>query len=310
MRDGSQVTDLAAVRWVDVRVPSSTMTLLAGLIGSLLTVVLITFPGWSLTDSEGTFLESSSGTVWLVLLAGEGLLCGVLIIPMWGLARLLWRSTARGWRAVGASVIAFGIVVLPTVVTGYFGPSFDSPLRDDRAKLFVFSVAAASNPVLATFGISVLNTIATFGPWGGDGDAGPEQVQLIRLERVRELLDMYVMVIGVTIAMAVLATAALRSALVEPPPQALVWAYAAFFSLMLAVVYGSTLITTRLKSHHVVDHFHRLPDPTHPLYQATTVLRGELYRRLRLDESPLATIKIALGIAAPLLAAIPAALLG
>jgi hypothetical protein len=310
MGAGSQVTDLAAVRWVDVRVPSSIMTLIAGLIGSFLTVFLITYPGWSLTDSEQEFLESSSGSVWLVLLAAEGLLCGILIIPMWRLARLLWRSTERSWRAVGASIVAFGVVVTPTVVTGFFGKSFDSPLRDDQLKLFTFSVAAAFNPVLAAFGISVLDSIVIDRSWGGDGDAGPERLQLISLERVRELLDMYLLVIGATIALAVLATAALRSALVDPPSQALVWAYAAFYSLLLAVLYGSTLVKSRLKSRHVIDHFHPLPDPSHPLYQPTTALRGELYRRLRLSESPLATIKVALGIVAPLLGAIPAALLG
>lgn len=185
-RRSNGYADLAGVRWAEFSAPSSAVSLCAGLIGASAAATLVTLPTWALTDVEQRFFESASGTAWLVMIASEGLLWGVLLIPMIRLARLLWDvldGSRERWRAVDTSVVVLGIVLAPTIVTTA-GHSFASPVRADGIKLLVFTFAGAAIAAIGLFGIGARNGIVSFGAWGSDSSAPSEKVQLARLERV------------------------------------------------------------------------------------------------------------------------------
>lgn len=95
----------------------------------------------------------------------------------------------------------------------------------------------------------------------------------------------------------------------NPPSTTLVWVYAAYLSLMLALDYLTTATTTIARARDVIDAFHELPNPTDHRYETIRQTRLALELRLRIREPRLGTVKVALAILAPLLGALPTRLL-
>jgi len=118
----------------------------------------------------------------------------------------------------------------------------------------------------------------------------------------------FLWILGIMVSLATLATASLRNALtaIDPAlddkfPEALVWIYGAYYSVLLLVIYLPAYNARLIAGEKILDRYLLLPLPNHHDWASIYTKRKQLAEYLGLEESIVDSLQTILPILAPLI---------
>jgi hypothetical protein len=223
-----------SVKWKPGR-PLALMGLtLAGAAGG---AVLLLWDSRS-TQVSKDFIDTPEASVWVLANAALTAYWALIVGPLW-LTWLSVRGHVRGmWAWLGivvASALFLFLILLP-VIARLVSEQGDFPLAHAQLKSAILTLLGAAVALPGVMSIWLLDAAAEKRPESG-GDALDRLKELLLLRR--QLLSLASRLAG-TIALATLASGALRNALKDGPasfPNYLVFVYGAYFTALFALLY-------------------------------------------------------------------------
>jgi hypothetical protein len=296
----------------------------------------VTGPPWArdaFDDPEtSAFVGQSETVLWLVMASAQAALWLVLLYPAVAVVRELRLDRDASVRGTWAGValmrlIAVGFVAVAASVHGV------DELPHDAAKFVCFVALGFVTSACAVVGLWQVHR-ALQGLTSQGGDHGEERVMrlLVRYDsrasnpiggllHLHELMHRALLVLGTALAGGILATGALRNALVAWDnrdgsgsqdaafPLEHLLAYGLFFSVLLALIYAPVYSRYLKVGNTVLDGYTKLPAPGEAEWSDTLDQRTKLRDFLHLDVSPTANFQAAVAILAPLTSSLFAVLL-
>ena len=212
----------------------------------------VLYVDWPFPDEADPYTSTSEYALWLFLFAAQMALWALALLPLAASLGALWRFGKSNWRGVGVSTFFFALPLLAMAVGARFiGTSFPEinyPLPSHGVKLTAIAVIGSAIAITGALGMALvhagLSRIARDHLCSEDirNQAIPDVLLL------REHLQRLLAIEGVIIGAAVLATAALRNAVLaygEKPgaettafPQEYVLVFGAAFSALLALLWA------------------------------------------------------------------------
>jgi hypothetical protein len=316
-----------------------------------------TGPPWSddaFDASEASAFVSQDETVlWLVMLSAQTGLWLLLFYPAFSLERELKADGADSFKGAWIGIllmliIAGGFVAVAASVHGVHAlPGF-------LPKFIVLTVLGFATCVFAVVGLwrirgalgeppggadstNTGNVPAQGGSAGKNDSARQEDLPLCKLARfdrspaptpiggllrLHELLHRALLVLGTVLAAGILATGALRNALItwdnrdmpgavddDAFPLEHLLAYGIFFSALLALIYVPVYTYYLRAGQRVLQRYAKLPGAGDPNWSTAIEQRNQLRDLLHLDVTPTANFQAGVAILAPLTSSLLAVLL-
>jgi len=272
--------------------------------GFLLGLGIMYFRAWSDPDSKN-FVQSSSGSLWIFLIAAQVAFWAVVAIPLWSGLRTLhsaFRDLLSDSRL--QSLLFAGILVALLSVAPRVLPRIDDPLLYHTWKIALISamgVLVVGVPALVgMFWVRVVaDSVARQEP---DRD-GAEYIYL------RESLQRLLRVVGAAIGLSTLSTGTLQQALVQnsggsrafPSELVLLWGAGATVLVMLA--YVPAYLSLRGLGHGLIARLLPMPALGSSAWFDWDAKRKSLSAFLQLHQNLLDRLQSGIFILAPLLSA-------
>jgi len=259
-----------------------------------------------------TFTHSGEFRLWLFLIAAQTALwaigAAVLLAPQvrHPLDGLL--SVARG--SVAASVLFAAVPLAGFVVYASLRSTLRYPLPDHQWKILVLSLIGAAVALLGVAELALVKVALQNEPAGGT---------LADIERyldLRTLLQRVLAVEGAILGAAILASGALRNAVVaytkvqSSYPREYVLLYGAYFTLLLALLYAPVYLRLLEVGRANVDAACKPEEPASPAWLPAYEKRKKLEEHLQLEVATSASFRAGIAILAPLASALVGLLLG
>jgi hypothetical protein len=261
--------------WAELSQPDPwTVFLIALVAGPLLVWVVLFIPHWTLHFGTTThaFTRTGQFKLWVGLLMLESGIWALALVPLCNFVRSHWQY--RNSRSVG-SVLAVLITLSAVLVGVTFGePARRYPLPAHAAKLIAIQLVGFAVALVGVAAMALINSELR------QVDAEELNTKLeVReaaagLVRLRAEIQQLLLIEGVIIGAAVLATAGLRNAILawskhpNPPfPAGDVLAYGAAFSIVLALFWGPIFIRSNAVASSIRDRAMRGRDTDSPFLQ-------------------------------------------
>jgi hypothetical protein len=247
------------------------------------------------------FLVTASVVVWLVLgVLGARMLRDREAVP----GGTSWRWIVRG--APGYFAAVYGAVVFPLVFMGLTGLGNTTILAGQQWKNVVLHLAGA----VAIFPLLVVIKQIEL---HADDDAAwsPGADAIERIARLRRSLHIATAALGAIVALAVIATGALRDAVlgagVAAVPDTLVLVYGAWYTAVVAAIYLPAFWAIERRATRVLDDVAPLPDPdaaTAQTFSERVAFRAEVAQQLGLDGNARENLEGLVVVMSPLIGAV------
>jgi hypothetical protein len=282
------------------------------------------------TQAEWKFVKRDQTILWLFLLCAQTALWATLLGPIMRTLRELrpWHRRTTALLGAGGFIIAFGVLYVATRALG----TPDYPLPGHAIKLTLLTSLAGIVAYLGALGIWRVDRAATdlalyasalHEPTGERPAAtGRGNQRLIdRYLDLRNALDRLLIYMGAIVSAAVLATGALRNAVIswhtnshipsnEIFSQEHVLVYGLFLSGLLALVYLPPYQRLRALGIRLRDALCPPLWPPNPDWRARAEERATLGDLLRLEVTGTASLRAGIAILAPLASSLVSRLLG
>jgi hypothetical protein len=277
--------------------PARETLLLAGLAvaGAGLVAVVLRIEGWvDYTPSAPakSFDNEAGWSLWLVLLAAQGALWGIL------LPSLLRSHAALGARPSRRDlVVALAPLVALSVAVDVARSrnTIDSPLPHHFAKVTVLTWLGTAVALVAVAGIVRVGRAAWAFELGSGGAAALE-----RYVQLRASLRQFLVSAGAVVAGAVLAAGALQQALGKQGHPEVAFAYGIFLSALLAAAYAPAFAQLQRAGERVLDAIEPPPAAGEPDWPLGSERRRQLRSFLDLDIDFLQSLRVGVALLAPL----------
>jgi hypothetical protein len=212
----------------------------------------VLYVDWPFPDEARAFTSSGPYALWLFLFAAQTALWALALLPLTASLTALWRFGENNWRGVivstGSVALALLLIAVGTRFISTSFPEINYPLPSHGAKLTVIAVIGSAIAIAGGLGMALVHAgLAQI----AREDLCSEDVRNRAIPDVlvlREHLQRLLAIEGVIIGAAVLATAALRNAVLaygEKPdaettafPPEYVLVYGAAFSALLALLWA------------------------------------------------------------------------
>jgi hypothetical protein len=277
--------------------------------------------GWGSDRDSGAKDGSRELAIWQLLITAQVVVWAVLagvglkMMRELGARAKEWLArTSSEWRVRWRNetawfvLFSYGAVAILFVVGGFArlrGPYLMSG-QDWKMPLLHVLAFAAAYPffvVLKRVQLSATEEAA----WSHQ----PKAEEIERLRLLRERLGSATASLGVIIALAVIATGALRNAVeasgLNPAPGTLVLVYGAWFTGILAAIYLYVFTAVEKRARCLMERAAPLPDPklaAADSFAASTKLRGELSGELELGGDPRKNLEGLIAVLSPLAGAL------
>jgi hypothetical protein len=277
------------------------------------------------------FRESGEFRMWVFLIVAQTALWAVAATVL--LAPEMRRPLAGLWPEaripVAASVIATGVPLVSIVAVASLSSSIEYPLPAHQWKVFALSLIGAAVALVGVAELALVKfALQHDSPRGGTAE------DIKRYLALRTLLQRVLAIEGAIIGAAVLATGALRNAVVayNPSlakfikynpgfaqthhlhtsafPRELVLMYGAFFTLLLALLYAPVYFRLLEVGRANVDRACKAEEPASAAWLPAYEKRKKLEEHLQLEIATSASFRAGVAILTPLAGALVALLLG
>jgi hypothetical protein len=273
------------------------------------------------TPGSVAFVNSPDFLIWMFLISVVTALCALLPFPLFKALKELKPDFRGRWIEIVAAtlliVILFWIPFLLADVFRYLNLTdafFDDfPLAHHKLKIRVVSLLAfVTTAIPASAGIVVINSVLVSTTPGRDSS----DLTLSKYKTYNRLLNLFLAALGAMVGLLILATGALRNALltwdIEPSeyPAGLVLAWGLYNTFILALLYVPASQVLLTKGRELCNS--RCPVPLSDTQNLESALsaRKALEEELQLNISPQDRLKTGMVIAAPLLSGILSSLVG
>jgi hypothetical protein len=232
----------------------------------------VLYVDWPFPDEADAFTSTGEYGLWLFLLAAQTALWALALLPLAASLRAVWRFGERNWRVIastGSLALALLLIAVGTRFVSTSFPEINYPLPSHGVKLTVIAIIGSAIAIAGGLGMALVHAGLRQITRNDVGSDTARDKAIKDLFLLREHLERLLAIEGAIIGAAVLATAALRNAVLAygekveteatsfPPEYVLI--YGAAFSILLALVWApiySLLITVsgRLRDAAVGEH--------------------------------------------------------
>jgi hypothetical protein len=232
--------------------PGPAAVLVIGLFGGAVGAAVI-YIDWPFPQSADPFTKTGPFFLWLFLLCAQTALWALALIPIVESLRVLWRFGESNWGRVALSAGSLALALLLVSVAGWRVREafpYEFPLPYGQEKLRMMAAIGGAVAISAGLGMALVHAGLTRLARDDVSSEDARDQGISDLLLLREHLQRLLAIEGAIIGAAVLATAALRNAVLaysstQPFPRELVLMYGGAFSIVLALfwapIYGLLL---------------------------------------------------------------------
>jgi hypothetical protein len=279
-----------------------------GVGGGLLGLAIIFCDYWW-SKPPGSYTGTGEFKLWLFLSVVQPAIWGAALVPLWSILRSLRQHWAPNKREIVATSAVFAALVLSFIVGSTSLSPIPNPLPHFQAKLLVLSLLAAAVGIAGAVGISLVHAALE----GFAGREGSAETLLADYLRLREQLRRLLAIEGIIIGAAVLASGALRHAVLSYAPSAnvhflepgmfppeYILIYGAYFSGLLVLLYAPTFNRFLAVGRALRDRYASLGPPDSEGWSAAYDRRRKLEDLLELGMTTTGSFRTGVAIFAPL----------
>jgi hypothetical protein len=267
------------------------------------TLILINFPG---SEDSRKFVSHEEAKLWMILLALQPAFWAAVTGYAWTMARHYLPRRRQELKRIAASVTVIGVLSIGlSFAARLAGMSFNAPLWGAAWKIQALTAAGGFLVGLP----SLLGILGVQAFAARNLGASIQDSDIEGFVELRDDLNRFLALLGATIGLAVLATGALRNAVLAfnpgaPPPAEIVLAYGGFLTLLVAFAYAPanhTLIRLGLRIRDVL--LPERPPPKDPGFGEWYMTRKNLTELLQLEIGTFQRLQTGILILSPLLSA-------
>ena len=276
-------------------------TLLLGSFGAAIGVVVVLFNAKA--PLSEAFISTPEFVIWQLLICSQTAFLAMAIGPLVAvLQQLKTYSRKHKWKLVLSGIIITILFWIPSLVRVLYISDIQWPLANQMLRLSIIILIAYVPTLMATTGIWLVQVAF-------QSLSQLEGAELIPIY-LQHLKNMggFLWILGIMVSLATLATASLRNALIaiDPAlddkfPEALVWVYGAYYSVLLLVIYLPAYNARLIAGEKILDRYLLLPLPNHDDWISFYAKRKQLEEYLGLEESIMGNLHTLLPILAPLI---------
>jgi hypothetical protein len=287
---------------------------LLSVLGFIFAIGLLLFQATT-TEASQAFIRTGEFAVWLFLI---GVSCVVMFTSLFILAgdlRKLWKYSRSNRLDLGISTLLVTLLYLvPILFTRISaGSPADFPLVYHGEKISIlYALGYICTIIPGVFGIWLIRQ----GLLDEIRDIQPAAEYLRRYDFFREMLQRFIMILGILVTLVTLNTAALRDAVIAVGgatearfPVIAVLTYGAYFTLMLLIIYLPTYNTLLEAGRRIRDVYAPIPEPNEENWDKVMARRKTLEESLQLHLSAQQHLQTSVFILAPLISGIFSVLL-
>jgi hypothetical protein len=275
--------------------------LFLGLFGAAIGVVVVLVN--SRSPISEAFISTPEFVIWLLLICSQTAFLAMAIGPMVTvLQQLKTYSSIHKWNLALSGIIITILFWIPSLVRVLYISDIQWPIANQTLRLSIIILIAYVPTLMATVGIWLIQVAFQSISHFESGDLIPKYLQ--HLKNMRGFLA----ILGIMVSLATLATASLRNALiavdltvVDKFPEALVWIYGAYYSVLLLLIYLPAYNAGLIAGEEILDRYLLLPLPIHEDWTSIYTKRTQLAEYLGLEESIGDSLHTLLPILAPLI---------
>jgi hypothetical protein len=212
----------------------------------------VLYVDWPFPDKADAFTSTGEYALWLFLFAAQTALWALAILPVAASLSALWRFGENNWRRVivstGSLAVALLLIAVGTRFISTSFPEINYPLPSHGVKLTIIAVIGSAIAIAGGLGMALVHTGLAQIARDDLTSEGTRDTAIPDVFLLGEHLQRLLVIEGAIIGAAVLATAALRNAVLaygEKPgaeatsfPPEYVLVYGAAFSVLLALVWA------------------------------------------------------------------------